>query len=40
MQEGANMIEKRLNEQLAALKAQRVTPLPWAPQTFTPDLKG
>lgn len=40
MQDGANMIEKRLNEQLEALKAQRVTPLPWVPQTFTPDLKG
>ena len=40
MKDGANMIEKRLNEQLAALKAQRVTLLPWAPQTFTPDLKG
>ena len=38
MQEGANMVEKRLNEQLAALKAQRVTPLPWAPQTFTPEI--
>ena len=39
-QDGANMIEKRLDEQLEALKKQRVTPLPWAPQTFTPDLKG
>jgi hypothetical protein len=38
MQDGANMIEKRLNEQLAALKAQRVTPLPWAPQTFKPEI--
>ena len=38
MQDGANMIEKRLNEQLAALKMQRVTPLPWAPQVFTPEI--
>lgn len=37
-QDGANMIEKRLNEQLAALKKQRVTPLPWAPQVFTPEI--
>ena len=40
IKDGASMIEKRLNEQLDALKKQRVTPLPWAPQTFTPDLKG
>ena len=38
MQDGANMIEKRLNEQLEALKKQRVTPLPWAPQVFTPEI--
>lgn len=38
MQDGANMIEKRLVEQLNALKKQRVTPLPWAPQTFTPEI--
>jgi hypothetical protein len=38
MQDGANMIEKRLNEQLDALKKQRVTPLPWAPQVFTPEI--
>lgn len=38
MQDGANMIEKRLNEQLNALKKQRVTPLPWAPQVFTPEI--
>lgn len=37
-QDGANMIEKRLNEQLDALKKQRVTPLPWAPQVFTPEI--
>jgi hypothetical protein len=38
MQDGANMIEKRLNDQLNALKKQRVTPLPWAPQVFTPEI--
>ena len=38
MQDGASMIEKRLNEQLDALKKQRVTPLPWAPQVFTPEI--
>ena len=38
MKDGANMIEKRLNEQLEALKKQRVTPLPWAPQVFTPEI--
>jgi hypothetical protein len=38
MQGGANMIENRLNEQLDALKKQRVTPLPWAPQVFTPEI--
>ena len=37
-QDGANMIETRLNEQLDALKKQRVTPLPWAPQVFTPEI--
>jgi hypothetical protein len=37
-QDGANMIEKRLNEQLEALKKQRMTPLPWAPQVFTPEI--
>ena len=38
MKDGASMIEKRLNEQLEALKKQRVTPLPWAPQVFTPEI--
>jgi hypothetical protein len=38
MKDGANMIEKRLAEQLDALKKQRVTPLPWAPQVFTPEI--
>jgi hypothetical protein len=38
MKDGANMIEKRLDEQLDALKKQRVTPLPWAPQVFTPEI--
>ena len=38
MKDGANMIETRLAEQLDALKKQRVTNLPWAPQTFTPEI--
>jgi len=38
MQDGANMVEARLAEQLDALKKQRVTPLPWAPQVFTPEI--
>jgi hypothetical protein len=33
-------IEARLNEQLTALKKQKVMVAPWLPQTFTPDLKG
>jgi hypothetical protein len=40
MQDGVNNIERRLAEQLEALKKQQLTPLPWAPQVFTPDLKG
>jgi hypothetical protein len=31
-------IETRLAEQLAALKKQKVTVLPWLPQTFTPEI--
>ena len=31
-------VEGRLAEQMAALKNQRVTPLPWMPQVFTPEL--
>jgi len=38
MKDGANMVEARLTEQLEALKKQRVTPLPWAPQVFTPEI--
>lgn len=38
MKDGANMVEARLAEQLDALKKQRVTPLPWAPQVFTPEI--
>ena len=38
MQDGVNMVEKRLNEQLEALKKQRPTSLPWLPQTFTPEI--
>jgi hypothetical protein len=38
MKDGTNMVEARLTEQLEALKKQRVTPLPWAPQVFTPEI--
>jgi hypothetical protein len=31
-------IEARLAEQLAELKKQKVTVLPWLPQTFTPEI--
>jgi hypothetical protein len=31
-------IEARLVEQLAELKKQKVTVLPWLPQTFTPEI--
>lgn len=37
-EETENAIEDRLAEQMAALKKQRVTPLPWMPQVFTPEL--
>ena len=33
------MIEKRLTEQLKSLAAQQETPLPWAPQVFTPKIE-
>ena len=33
-----NAVEGRLAEQMAALKKQRVTPLPWMPQVFTPEI--
>ena len=38
MQDGINMIEKRLAEQLATLNKERATPLPWMPQVFTPEV--
>lgn len=38
MRDGANMIEARLAEQIAAMKADRETPLPWLPQVFTPEI--
>ena len=37
MQDGENMIEKRLVEQLEALNKRQETPLPWLPQVFTPE---
>jgi len=38
MRDGANMVETRLAEQIADLKADRETPLPWLPQVFTPEI--
>lgn len=37
MQDGENMIEKRLVEQLESLNKRQETPLPWLPQVFTPE---
>jgi hypothetical protein len=37
MQEGKNIIESRLEEQVIALEKQKVIP-PWLPQVFTPNL--
>ena len=37
--EGKNIIEARLTEQLKALAAQHDTPLPWAPQVYTPKIE-
>ena len=37
MQEGKNIIESRLDEQVVALEKQKVIP-PWHPQIFTPNL--
>jgi len=37
MQEGKNIIESRLEEQVIALTKQKVIP-PWLPQVFTPNL--
>lgn len=38
MRDGANMVESRLSEQLAALKSAHQTAMPWLPQVFTPEL--
>lgn len=38
MQDGKNIIEQRLAEQLASLATQHSTPLPWMPQVFTPEI--
>jgi hypothetical protein len=38
VRDGANMVEARLGEQIASLKAERETPLPWLPQVFTPEI--
>ena len=37
MQNGVNIIESRLEEQVIALEKQKVIP-PWLPQVFTPNL--
>lgn len=37
--DGANLIEQRLKEQLDAMKTQRITLLPWLPQTITPKFE-
>lgn len=37
MQNGKNIIELRLEEQVVALQKQKVIP-PWLPQVFTPNL--
>ena len=37
MQDGKNIIESRLEEQVVALQKQKVIP-PWLPQVFTPNL--
>lgn len=38
VRDGVNMVETRLAEQIASLKAERETPLPWLPQVFTPEI--
>ena len=38
MRDEANMIESRLAEQIAAVKADKDVPLPWLPQVFTPEI--
>ena len=37
MQDGKNIIESRLEEQVITLEKQKVVP-PWLPQIFTPNL--
>ena len=37
MQDGKNILESRLEEQVVALQKQKVIP-PWLPQVFTPNL--
>ena len=37
-QGGKQLIQTRLDEQIAAVKAQAKTVAPWMPQTFTPDI--
>lgn len=36
--ESSNQIETRLAEQIATLKAETTSSLPWAPQIFTPEI--
>ena len=38
MRDGANIVETRLQEQLAAVQKQKSTPLPWMPQVFRPEI--
>lgn len=38
VQDGKPLIKTRLEEQVAALKAQTKTVAPWMPQTFTPEI--
>jgi hypothetical protein len=38
-EDGKNMIEKRLEDQLAAMNEQANSSLPWAPQVYTPQFE-
>ena len=38
VQDGKSLIKTRLEEQIAAVKAQIKTVAPWLPQTFTPEI--
>ena len=38
-EQAGSAIEKRLEEQLQALKQETKTVLPWLPQVFTPEFK-